>query len=189
MIKDLKLENQPIPYSIKLSRRARRMRISVGCESGVVVTLPWGFNSILADKFVYEKQLWILKSLNYLERFKGRVFIKSNHREYLNRKREALALAQSKVLHWNRIYGFEYKQVSVKNQKTRWGSCSKKGNLNFNYKIVHLPEYLTDYLVVHELCHLKEFNHSKRFWEMVGQEIPDYKKLRRELRDFGVETK
>jgi len=185
MNKELKIQNQPIPYSIKLSRRARRMRISVGCEAGVVVTLPWGFNSTLADKFVREKQQWILKSLNYLERFKGRIFIKSNRREYLSRRQEALALAQNKVLHWSGIYGFSYARIKIKNQKTRWGSCSKKGNLNFNYKIVHLPEYLVDYLVIHELCHLKEMNHSGKFWELVGQTIPDYKKLRRELRSFG----
>jgi hypothetical protein len=181
-----KNQNLSVPYRVRISRRARRMRISVGCEAGVVVTLPWGIGESAAKEFVRQKQGWILKSLNYFNKFKGRVFIKSNRREYLNRRPEALAMARSKVAQWNKIYGFTYSRISIRNQKTRWGSCSKKGNLNFNYKIVHLPGDLVDYLVVHELCHLKEMNHSKNFWDLVGRTITEYKKLRRELRSFGV---
>jgi len=182
----LKTKNQIIPYKVRVSARARRMRISVGCEAGVVVTLPWGFNELAAKEFVSKKTQWILKSLQYFEHFKGRVFFKSGKREYVKNKVQALELAKRKILQWNAIYGFAYNRVGVKNQKTRWGSCSKKGNLNFNYKIIRLPEYLTDYLVVHELCHLKEFNHSGKFWELVGQTMPNYKKLRRQLHRFGV---
>ncbi|MDR3642685.1 MAG: M48 family metallopeptidase [Candidatus Doudnabacteria bacterium] len=178
--------NQNIPYKVRLSRRARRLRISVGCENGVVVTLPWGFNPAWADKFVREKRRWILKSLDYMKRFAGRTPLRATRREYLARKGEALALARNKVLQWNGIYGFNYRRISVKNQKTRWGSCSKKGNLNFNYKIIHLPEPLVDYLVVHELCHLREMNHSRNFWELVARAIPNYKILRRELKKFGT---
>jgi hypothetical protein len=186
MQKELKTKNQLISYKIKLSRRARRMRISVGCNAGVVVTLPWGFKPDLADKFVREKQRWILKSLEYFRRFGGRVFLKSGKREYLKNKQQALQLAREKIRQWNAHYNFLPKKITIKNQKTRWGSCSKKGNLNFNYKIIHLPGRLVDYLAVHELCHLKEFNHSKNFWALVGQGVPDYKKLRRELRGFGI---
>jgi predicted metal-dependent hydrolase len=186
MENQLKTQNQPISYKVRMSARAKRMRISVGCEAGVVVTLPWGFNESAAKEFVRQKQNWIFKSLEYFERFKGRVFLKSGKREYVKNKVQALELAKRKILQWNAVYGFVYNRVSIKNQKTRWGSCSKKGSLNFNYKIIRLPEYLTDYLVVHELCHLKEFNHSKKFWELVGQTMPNYKILRRELRSFGV---
>jgi predicted metal-dependent hydrolase len=185
MQKDLKIGDQSVPYTIKLSRRARRMRISVGSEAAVVVTLPWGFKQTYAEKFVEQKRQWILKSLDYFKKFSGRILPKASRHEYLNRRQEALALAQRKVLQWNGIYGFSHKRISIKNQKTRWGSCSKKGNLNFNYKIVHLPENLVDYLVAHELCHLKEFNHSQKFWALVGRAVPDYKKLRRQLRNFG----
>jgi predicted metal-dependent hydrolase len=179
-------KNQTISYRVKVSRRARRMRISVGCEAGVVVILPWGLKESAAKEFVRQKQGWILKSLNYFERFKGKVFIKSGWREYYKYKQRALDLAKAKTAQWNKIYNFGYGRVSVKNQKTRWGSCSKKGNLNFNYKIVHLPEKLVDYLTVHELCHLKEMNHSGNFWNLVGQTVPNYRQLRRELKNFGV---
>lgn len=186
MDKKLQIENQNIPYNIRVSKRARRVRISVGCETGVVVTLPWGFKEAWADKFVREKRQWILKSLNYFRRFGNRVFIKSSCRDYSSRRQEALALAQNKVLQWNGIYGFAYQRINIKNQKTRWGSCSKKGRLNFNYKIVHLPEYLVDYLVVHELCHLKELNHSGQFWDLVSSTLPNYKVLRKKLRNFAI---
>ena len=180
-----------IPYTIKVSRRARRMRISVGRDAAVVVTLPWGRREADAEKFVRQKSDWILKSLNYFSRragsrFAGKKLPKSSRREYLSRKAEALALARSKVAQMNQFYQFAHGRISIRNQKTRWGSCSKKGNLNFNYKIVHLPENLVNYLVAHELCHLAEMNHSRNFWAQVGRAVPDYKKLRRELRNFGI---
>ena len=114
-----KNKNFPIPYRVLVSRRARRIRISIGCDAQVVVTLPWGFKEASAKEFIEQKQRWILKSLEYFRRFGNRVFIKSNRREYLNRKQEALALAQNKVLQWNGIYGHKYNRITVKNQTTR----------------------------------------------------------------------
>lgn len=180
--------DQKIYYQVRRSKKARRLRISVGAQTGVVVTMPWGLRFGLADDFVRQKQRWILKSLEYFRQFSGKVFVKSGRRDYLFHRQQASILANNKVLQWNRTYGFFYRRIFIKNQKTRWGSCSKKGNLNFNYKIVHLPEYLVDYLVVHELCHLKELNHSRKFWELVALTIPNYKVLRKELKNFGTAT-
>lgn len=106
-------------------------------------------------------------------------------REYLENKASAYDLTVKKAEHFSSIYGFKYGKITVRNQKTRWGSCSRKGNLSFSYRIVLLPTELQDYLVVHELCHLKEFNHAKAFWDLVGKEIPNYKKLRKKLKSFG----
>ena len=89
-----------------------------------------------------------------------------------------------RLAHFNAIYGFMFHRVCVRDNSSRWGSCSKKGNLNFHYKILFLPQELADYLIVHELCHLKEFNHSPRYWKLVAQTIPEYKNCRKEMRRF-----
>lgn len=83
---------------------------------------------------------------------------------------------------------FEYKRISIRNQKTRWGSCSSAKNLNFNYKIVFLPKELANYLVIHELCHLTHFNHSKDFWNLVETMCPNFQILEKTLKTFKVAT-
>lgn len=175
-----------IVYSVRRSLRARAMRIAVYCDSSVVVTLPRGLDLSSAENFAKEKFSWILKSLEYFKPYKNRTIIKSGRREYVKYRQQALTLAQAKVTQWNQLYNFNVNRVNIKNQKTRWGSCSKKGNLNFNYKIVHLPEKLVDYLVVHELCHVGEFNHSRKFWDLVARTMPEYREMRKGLRDFAT---
>ena len=84
--------------------------------------------------------------------------------------------------YFNKFYSYKWNRIFIKNQKTRWGSCSKRGNLNFNYRIALLPPEAADYIIVHELCHLKEFNHSRNFWKLVEQQIPNYKILHKALK-------
>jgi predicted metal-dependent hydrolase len=101
-------------------------------------------------------------------------------------KPTAKALIAELVEEISSIYFFTFKDIKIKNQKTRWGSCSNKGNLNFNYKIVHLPRELAKYLVVHELCHLKHLNHSRDFWNLVETIQPDYKILQASLKKIRL---
>ncbi len=82
---------------------------------------------------------------------------------------------EERIKYFNKKYGFHYNKINVKNQKTRWGSCSKKRNLNFNYKILFLPEKARDYIIVHELCHLRELNHSRNFWGLVAKIFPEWR--------------
>lgn len=114
---------------------------------------------------------------------------KAGRVEYLKYKEVAREVAIKRLEYFNQFYNFKYGQVAIRNQKTRWGSCSKKGNLNFNYKIALLPPELADYLVVHELCHLGEFNHSQNFWNLVGKTLPDYRELRKKLRAINLNGK
>lgn len=114
-----------------------------------------------------------------------RASLRGPKKEYLEYKERALALAKERLEFFNRTYGFKFNQVNIKNQKTRWGSCSKKGNLNFNYRIALLPEPSADYVIVHELCHLGELNHSRKFWALVAQTIPDYPRIRKALKNRG----
>ncbi len=87
---------------------------------------------------------------------------------------------------FNKDYGFTYRRITIRNQRTRWGSASRSGNLNFNYRMTFLPPHLSDYVIVHELCHLGEFNHSKKFWDLVARTIPDHRALRKELRTIPL---
>lgn len=109
---------------------------------------------------------------------------------FLAAKARAKKLARDKVKIFAPILGVEKKigRISIKDLRSRWGSCSSQGNLNFHYKLILIPEELADYIVVHELAHLLELNHSHRFWSLVKDVIPDYKKktlqLRRIEREF-----
>lgn len=90
----------------------------------------------------------------------------------------------SRTQYWSEVMGVDYGRITIRCQKSRWGSCSGKGNLNFNWKLLMLPKELMDYVIVHELAHRIEMNHSQRFWENVGKILPDYKGLRRRLKDY-----
>ena len=104
--------------------------------------------------------------------------------EYKDKKLDFLKVAQDKIEYFNKFYNFKYKNITIRNQKTRWGSCSIKGNLNFNYRTFLLSEELMDYVIVHEICHLKEMNHSRSFWILVEEQIPDFKEKRKELKKY-----
>ena len=111
---------------------------------------------------------------------------KGHELEYAKYKSAALHLAENRISHFNKFYQFTINKVTIKNQSSRWGSCSKKGNLNFNYKIAKLPQELADYVIVHELCHLKEFNHSPAFWNLVAQTIPNHKAIRKQFKKIQL---
>lgn len=110
----------------------------------------------------------------------------NNNFEFKQYKSRALEIAKQRIAYFNAIYQFKINKVTIKNQRTRWGSCSKKGNLNFNYKIALLPKKLSDYIIVHELCHLKELNHSQKFWNLVAKTIPDYKKIKKQFKKINL---
>lgn len=173
-----------ISYTLKLNNRSRHLRLSVGVDCKVLITAPHYANKEVIENFLNEKAQWIQDRINHYKTYK--TVISDSRSNYLLQKENARALAQKKVFQFNQFYNFKYNRISIKNQKTCWGSCSKKGNLNFNYKIALLPEDLVDYIVAHEICHLGELNHSKKFWDLLGKTIPDYVDRRMALRKVGV---
>jgi predicted metal-dependent hydrolase len=116
---------------------------------------------------------------------KKRVRRKRISAEYIKYKTEAYRIAIERIAEFNKIYNFKIGKITIRNQKTRWGSCSKRGNINFNYRIANIPQRLSDYVIVHELCHLGEFNHSKNFWSLVERTMPDYLERRKELMEIS----
>jgi predicted metal-dependent hydrolase len=101
---------------------------------------------------------------------------------YLKHKEHARAIITARVHHYATQEGFVFGRIAIKNQKRCWGSCSTKQNLNFNYKLAFLPLELIDYIVVHELCHLRHFHHRAEFWAEVESIIPEYKERIQTLR-------
>jgi predicted metal-dependent hydrolase len=184
MKKDIELHNRKVEYTLNLSDKAKRMRLAVYCDGNFVVTAPADMSSNKIEQFIIKKSQWILSKIDYFGSFKKSFTKESTKDNYLKYKKQAQELAEKKVEHFNNIYGFKFNKINIKNQKTRWGSCSRKGNLNFNYKIVLLPDKMVDYIIVHELCHLKEFNHSRKFWALISRVMSDYLEIRRELKDY-----
>ncbi len=107
---------------------------------------------------------------------------------YLLHKESARALVQARLPELNRAYGFKVGRIAIRDARTRWGSCSAKGNLNFNYRIALLPPQLADYLMTHELCHIGQFDHSTAFWALVARTMPDYRALRAELKKIDMSS-
>ena len=179
-------KNNKISYRIRSSNGAKRLRIAVYYNGDVLVTKPRRVSYGFTENVVNNKLGWILDKLKF---FKIN-YPKASHRyskaEYLKNRDKATEFILNNVLDLNKNYNFKVGKITIKNHKTLWGSRSKKGNLNFNYRIVNLPSHLAHYIIVHELCHLKEFNHSRKFWSLVERTIHDYKKIRTELKMIKI---
>jgi predicted metal-dependent hydrolase len=176
------------PYSLNPQRRnTKHIRITLTRDGFIKVSKPSHVTVAQVEAFIVSKLAWINEHLNNLN--KNPVIptqSKLTRKDYIFHKTTALKLAVTKLKLYNKYYNLSYKNIVIRNQKTRWGSCSRKGNLNFNYKIALIPENLADYIIVHELCHLGQFNHSKKFWDLVAETIPDYKEKVRELKGFHL---
>jgi hypothetical protein len=187
MQKKIMVGNETIQYALRRSPRARRMRIAVYRDGSVRLTVPARSTLSFAESFVSRQGPWLLDKLAF---FRGLPPLDPvalyGRREYLQHREAAHALVAQKLSEFAAlldIWGVSHARVSIRNQKTCWGSCSRKGNLNFNYKILFLPAHLRDYVIVHELAHLRELSHSPRFWALVASVVPDCTVRRRELRE------
>ena len=181
--KSIKLNNENIDYVLKINKRSKGIRLAVYPGGRVSVTTPRFVPQFIVNKFLIDKNEWLVEKMKYFSKFPPIKNKKEKREEYLICKEKALNLVNERLNHFNKFYNFNWNRISIKNQKTRWGSCSRMGNLNFNYKIVLITENQADYIIVHELCHLKEMNHSKKFWNLVSVCIPDYKEVRRSLKN------
>ena len=186
MHKMIELEGKEVQYTLRVSTRARQMRLSIYPGAGLVVTIPERLSLGQVQRFLVQKSNWILDKLGKQKIPPSYLLPLSRKRDYLTYKDAALQIAERRIAHFNRVYGFPIGRISIRNQKTRWGSCSHRGDLTFNYKIALLPPHLADYIIVHELCHRKEMNHSHRFWDLVAKTVPHHRELRKELRRGGV---
>ena len=185
MKKQIEIGGKNIEYTLCMSKRAQNVRLTIHGDGNLVAIIPAGMHEHVAERFIMKKSQWVLDTIERFKKYPVKTFAKGNKKDFLMHKEHARALTRERLAYFAAIYNLSYNKISIRNQKTRWGSCSRKGNLNFNYKIVLLPQQYADYIVVHELCHIKEFNHSKKFWNLVAATMPDYREIRAELRKHG----
>jgi predicted metal-dependent hydrolase len=183
------IKGRTLTYTLIVGSRAKRMRITIYPGGDVRITAPKKASSRAITTCIVEKSAWIFSRSEHYKTLLAAPKKAQTKKEYAQYKGEALRMVTEAVKKYNTLYNFIYKDIRIKNQKTLWGSCSRQGNLNFNYKLALLNESLRDYVVVHELCHLQEFNHSPQFWDLVAKTIPNHKDLRKELKETGLRSK
>lgn len=183
--------NLPFQYSIIYSQR-KSVSIEVRPDNQVIVRAPERCPHSFIDSFIYKKADWVMKHLELNQQHQKEQeqrppepkLTDSQRRRYIETARNIFT---QKAAYYARIMGVTYNRIAIREQKTRWGSCSSKGNLNFNYRLHYLPQELMDYVVVHELSHRIHMNHSRDFWALVGQYDKDYKLHQTQLRNIGID--
>lgn len=176
---------EQIAYEWIRSRR-RSVAIQVKPDGQVVVRSPYSVTKKQVEQFLHEKRGWILKQQEELKDAQEKKIVITEEMR-TDGVQKALEKIPKRVAYYASIMGVSYGRITIREQKTRWGSCSSKGNLNFNWKLILLPEEVLDYVVVHELAHRKEMNHSKEFWKIVESVLPDYRERRKRLTVIGRE--
>ncbi len=167
----------------------KTVAIQVNSDLSVTVRAPRSASEKDIEEILKKKEAWISKHIEKIKKTKER--LEAEPTEKLTREKvialaeEALKVIPARVEYFARVIGVTYGKITIRNQKTRWGSCSSKGNLNFNCLLMLAPPEVLDYVVVHELCHRKQMNHSKAFWSEVEKVLPDYKEARKWLKEEG----
>ena len=169
---------------LERSHRAKHMTLSIRPFRGARVAVPRGVSFVAAEKFAHSKMSWIKKHLEKMTSIEKQAeVLKERHPIDSGKARKHLVKRLDELCKRN---GFKYNRVFVKNQKTRWGSCSDKNNINLNVNLVQLPDELIDYTILHELVHTRIKDHSHRFWEALSKFVEDPKSLDRQLRDYTL---
>lgn len=172
---------------IKSNRKT--VAIQVNSDLSVTIRVPRRATQRDIQRILKEKEAWILKHIEDIRQRKAEYELYAPERLTDNEIHEladkALKYIPERVAYFAKQIGVDYGNITIRNQKTRWGSCSSKGNLNFNCLLMMTPPEIIDYVVVHELCHRKEMNHSKAFWSEVEKVLPEYKAWVKWLKDEG----
>lgn len=178
-----------IPYElVKSNRRTYAVEIKAGGQ--VLVRTPIRPSEVFLRKFFAEKETWI--KTKYREQCAASS--EGQKSGYTPQQEKALAeryrtaakeYIPKRVEYYIQFTGGSYERIIIREQKTRWGSCSSRGTLSFNWRLMLAPPKVLDYVVVHELCHLTHMNHARDFWDAVAAVMPDYKEARKWLKENG----
>lgn len=231
--KFVRFEGQEIPYFVEVSKRSRKIRISVDPERGIRLVVPHENFVREGERFLGEQLPWVSQKWREVLRRREKhkelfePLLEKSEVQYLGKtyqlvievgekhwppvqvednalviycvsevlaekilerwyRQQAKAVITGSLEYYRAQMNLKYNDLTIKDQKTRWGSCSSEGNLNFSWRLILSPKAVLDYVVIHELAHLVEMNHSSRFWALVERYCPDYKKCRKWLKENGV---
>ena len=185
---ELQKENQTLVLSVVRSAR-KTIGLQV-CENGdAVLRIPNQLSADALQKFLDSEHAWIWKKVEQMQmrmeqrQETGAVPVGELSRDELEKIKKKI---ESRVNAYKKAMGVTIGWITIRNQKTRWGSCSSKGNLNFNYQLYYLPDELLDCVVIHELAHRRYMDHSKEFWDEVEKYCPDYRERRQQLKKYKL---
>lgn len=186
-------ENLFLPCTVHFSDR-KSISIQIKEDASIHVRAPYYTSSDHVEAFIEEKKDWILKNhIKMAELKKGAApsLTPAQEKQALLLQKRFYNAAKTyfpqRCAELQKLTGGYYTHISIRNQKTRWGSCSQTGTLCFNYRLMMAPPAVIDYVIVHELCHLTHMNHSKAFWNKVQSILPDYAVKRQWLKEHGHE--
>lgn len=167
----------------------RSISIQVTSSKEILIRVPEWISAKQLDTLLLEKKAWILKTWQSVPDPPTYSIREQNQFAALEKryKKAAREYIPTRVAFFQKFTGGSYEKITIRDQKTRWGSCSSNGTLSFNYRLMLAPPRILDYVVVHELCHLKHMNHSPAFWQAVEAVLPDYQERKLWLKEHGNE--
>jgi len=168
------------------SKRAKHIIISVRPLQSVRVAVPYSSSFKKAEAFVHTKKAWINRHLEKMKQHEQKNNYNPAETDYID-KAKARKILVERLESLASKFGFSYNRVFIRNQRTRWGSCSSKNNISLNIKLVRLPDELVDYVMLHELIHTRIKNHSKVFWKEMDKLVGNGKGMASRLRVYGME--
>ncbi len=180
-----KITIEGIEILMERSKKAGKISLSVRPVRGVRVAVPLAASFGAAEKFARSKIIWIKKSLSKIKKIEESHNNSPELSEPMNRRKSRTILI-NRLNQLAERYGFVFNRVSIRNQKTRWGSCSSNNNINLNINLVRLPGELMDYVIMHELVHTRIKNHSRSFWRELDIYVGNSKKTDARLKKFSL---
>ncbi len=233
---EIQLDGHIVPYSVRISNRAKFMRLVISRDRGLEIVTPKKISPSKAKGLLKDHSVWILNKIKIIyeiaecnqfrpivegnrilflgkkwslrcdESLNPKGIFLENKTIYLNftslnqldnpqavirklltgwYKNQAKEIIHHGVEYYSKKMGVQFNKITIKNQKTRWGSCSSLKNLNFNWRLIMAPPEVLDYIIIHELAHLKELNHSAKFWRLVQSVCPDYHNQESWLKNYS----
>lgn len=185
MQKILTIEDLQIPIEFKRQNR-KTLAISITEDAGLMVKAPFSMPEKEIERFINQRLFWIYKQAKRMLAQKEMRPVRTSKEEHMLHEKAEVVLRE-KTEYYAKMLGVVCQHIRIGDQKTFWGSCSSRGRISYNWHLVLMPDKIQNYVVVHELCHLMEMNHSPKFWSLVEKIIPDYREQRKWLKEHGNE--